>query len=276
MVEAYADRWALVTGASSGIGAAFAGLLAARGMHLVLAARREEPMRQLAAELFTRHGTRTEIIATDLTQPGDIARLVGEIDARGIEVELLVNNAGFGVVGDIPNTSREAVLDLVAVNVAAMTDLTYRFLPRMVERKHGGVINVSSVAGFQPVAYMSSYAASKAYVLHFSEALWAEARDHGVTVLALCPGVTRTGFFDVAGVPGWLKKTTVQEPDQVARAALRAFEKKRNYVVPGWKNYLLSLLVRLAPRRTCALESRKYFRPRPPKKKKEAAKLDVG
>jgi uncharacterized protein len=271
VVDAYADRWALVTGASSGIGAAFARLLAARGMHLVLAARREEPMRELAAELFTRHGTRTEIIPTDLTDLADVERLADEIDRKGIEIELLVNSAGFAVVADIPNTSREKVLDLVAVNIAAMTDLTYRFLPRMIERKHGGVINVGSVAGFQPVAYMSAYAASKAYVLHFSEALWAEARDHGVTVLALCPGVTRTSFFEVAGAPGWLKKTTAQEPEQVVRAALRAMEKKRNYVVPGWKNYILSLLVRLAPRRTCALESRKYFRPRPPKKEKVGA-----
>lgn len=273
MVDAYADRWALVTGASSGIGAEFARLLAARGMHLVLAARREEPMQELAGDLFTRHGTRTEIVVVDLTEPADVARLADEIDRRGIEIELLVNNAGFAVVGDIPRTNRETVLDLVAVNIAALTDLTYRFLPRMIERKHGGIINVGSIAAFQPVAYMGAYAASKSYVLHFSEALWAEARDHGVTVLALCPGVTKTRFFDVAGVPGWLKKTTAQEPEQVVRAALRALEKKRNYVVPGWKNYLLSLLVRLAPRRTCALESRKYFRPRPQKKEQE--KVDV-
>ncbi|MGC1275334.1 MAG: SDR family oxidoreductase [Planctomycetaceae bacterium] len=271
-MDAYADRWALVTGASSGIGAEFARLLAARGMHLVLAARREEPMRELAAELFTRHGTRTEIVVVDLSEPADVARLADEIDRHGIEIELLVNNAGFGMVGDIPGTSREAILDLVAVNVAALTDLTYRFLPRMIERKHGGVINVASVDGFQPVAYMSAYAASKAYVLHFSEALWAEARDSGVTVVALCPGVTRTQFFENAGVPGWLKKSTALDPEQVVRAGLRALEKKRNYVVPGWKNYILSLLVRLAPRRTCALESRKYFRPR----SKEQAKADAG
>jgi len=274
VVDAYADRWALVTGASSGIGAEFARLLAARGMHLVLAARREEPMRELAAELFTRHGTRCEVVVVDLSEAADIARLTEEIDRRGIEIELLVNNAGFGAVGDIASTNRQAILDLVAVNVAALTDLTYRFLPRMIERKHGGVINVASVAGFQPVAYMSAYAASKAYVLHFSEALWAEARDHGVTVVALCPGVTRTRFFEVAGVPGWLRKTTGQEPEQVVRAALRALEKKRNYVVPGWKNYILSLLVRLAPRRTCALESRKYFRPR--SQPREQARMDAG
>ncbi|MBA3313990.1 MAG: SDR family oxidoreductase [Planctomycetota bacterium] len=269
VVDVYADRWALVTGASSGIGAEFARLLAGRGMHLVLAARREAPMKELAAELFTRHGTRTEIVSADLVQPPEIARLAEEIDRKGIEIELLVNNAGFGVVADVPNTSRESVLDMISVNIAALTDLTYRFLPPMIERKHGGIINVASVAAFQPVAYMGAYAASKAYVLHFSEALWAETRDHGVTVIALCPGVTNTSFFDVAGAPGWLKKTTASEPEQVVRSALRALEKKRNYVVPGWKNYILSLLVRLAPRRTCALESRKYFRPRPQKKDKQ-------
>ena len=263
MVDAYADRWALVTGASSGIGAEFARLLAGRGMHLVLAARREEPMRELAADLFTRHGTRTEIIPADLTQPSDVARLAEEIERKGIEIELLVNNAGFGVVADVPNTNREAVLDLISINIAALTDLTYRYLPKMMERKHGGIINVASVAAFQPVAYMGAYAASKSFVLHFSEALWAEARDHGVTIVALCPGVTRTSFFEIAGAPGWLKKTAASEPEHVVRAALRALEKRRNYVVPGWKNYILSLLVRLAPRRTCALESRKYFRPRP-------------
>lgn len=274
MLDAYADRWALVTGASSGIGAEFARLLAARGMHLVLAARREAPMRELAAELYTRHGTRTEIVVVDLSVADDVERLADEIDRHGIEIELLVNNAGFGMVGDIPSTSREDILDLIAVNITALTDLTYRFLPRMIERKHGGVINVASVAGFQPVAYMSAYAASKAYVLHFSEALWAEARDAGVTIVALCPGVTRTRFFEIAGVPGWLKKSTALEPEQVVRAGLRALEKKRNYVVPGWKNYILSLLVRLAPRRTCALESRKYFRPR--SQPKEQAKADAG
>lgn len=262
MVDAYADRWALVTGASSGIGAEFARLLAARGMHLVLVSRREAPMRQLAEELFTRHGTRAEIIPADLTDLAEIARLTEEIAQKGIEIELLVNNAGFGIVGDVEGTSRDQILDMIGVNVTALTDLTYRFLPKMMERGHGGIINVGSVAAFQPVAYMASYAASKAYVLHFTEALWAEARDSGVTLLALCPGVTRTEFFNIAGAPGWLKKNRALEPSQVVRIALRALEKKRNYIVPGWKNYILSLLVRLAPRRTCALESRKYFRPR--------------
>ena len=273
-LDAYADRWALVTGASSGIGAEFARVLAARGMHLVLVARREERMRELAADLFTRHGTRTEVIVADLSDPSEVARLAEEVDRRGVEVELLVNNAGFGVVGDIPGTSRETVLDMLSVNVAALTDLTYRYLPRMVERKRGGVINVASVAAFQPVAYMGAYAASKAYVLHFSEALWAEARDAGVTVLALCPGTTRTDFFDIAGAAGWLKKQSAQTPEQVVRTAMRAFERKRLSVVSGWKNYVLSGLVRLATRRVCVLESRKYFRPKPAKK--QSAKADAG
>ncbi len=262
MVDAYADRWALVTGASSGIGAEFARLLAGRGMHLVLASRREEPMRELAADLFTRHGTRTEIITADLTQPSDIVRLADEIERKGIEIELLVNNAGFAVVADVSSTSREAVLDLISVNIAALTDLTYRYLPRMLECKHGGIINVASVAAFQPVAYMGAYAASKSYVLHFSEALWAEARDHGVTVIALCPGATKTRFFEVAVRRDGSRRRPLRNPSKSC-ARPCALEKRRNYVVPGWKNYILSLLVRLAPRRTCALESRKYFRPRP-------------
>lgn len=274
MVDSYADRWALVTGASSGIGAEFARLLAARGMHLVLASRREAPMRELAEELFTRHGTRTEVISVDLIDPEAINRLAGEIDRKGIEIELLVNNAGYGVVGEIAATDRKVILEMVAVNIAALTDLTYRYLPKMTQRGHGAIINVGSVAAFQPVAFMAAYAASKSYVLHFSEALWAETRDSGVTILALCPGVTRTEFFNVAGAPGWLQKSRAHEPEQVVRTALRSLEKKRNYVVPGWKNYILTLLVRLAPRRTCALESRKYFRPRRSKKETEA--VDAG
>ena len=269
MVDAFADRWALVTGASSGIGAEFARVLAARGMHLVLVARREDRMQELAADLFTRHGSRTEVIPADLSDPAEIARLADEIAGRGIEVELLVNNAGFGIVGEIPHTERENVLDLVHLNIAALTDLTYRYLPAMLTRGHGAVINVGSVAAFQPVAYMGAYAASKAYVLHFSEALWAEARDHGVTVLALCPGTTKTEFFDIAGATGWLKKQSAQTPEQVVKAALRGLEKRRQYVVPGMKNYILSLLVRLAPRRTCVLESRKFFRPKPAKKRRD-------
>ncbi len=262
MLDAYNERWALVTGASSGIGAEFARRLAARGMHLILTARRLELMEQLAAELHTQHGTRTEIVVCDLSEPDATRRLMGEIRERGLQVELLVNNAGFGVVSDVENTDLDRIQELIRVNIAALTDLTYLVLPEMLERRHGAVINVSSVAAFQPVAYMAAYAASKAYVLHFSEALWAEVRDRGVTVLALCPGVTETGFFASAGVPRWLDKHRAQTPAKVVKTALRSLEKRKQYVISGWKNYFLSIAVRLATRRTAVNEARKYFRPK--------------
>lgn len=261
MLKAYADQWALITGASSGIGAEFARQLAARGMHLILSARREPLLNELAQELHTAHGTKTEIIPANLSDPQEPARLVAEVEKRGRTVELLVNNAGFGNVGEIETTDVAKIMDLIQVNISALTDLTYRILPGLMQRGHGGIINVASVAAFQPVAYMGAYAASKAYVLHFSEALWAEAREKGVTVLALCPGTTNTDFFDVAGAKGWLAKRRSSEVKPVVRVALKALEKKKQCVVAGWQNHLLSLAVRLASRKTAVKESMKFFRP---------------
>lgn len=262
MLDTYADRWALVTGASSGIGAAFARRLAARGMHLVLVARRQEAMEQLAAELDTQHGTHSVVIPCDLSKAEQIDELMGTIRKQNIEIELLVNNAGFANVGEVERTDPQGIRNLIDVNVQAVTELTYRCLPAMLERGHGAIINVSSVAAFQPVAWMGAYAASKAYVLHFSESLWAEVRDRGVTVMALCPGVTKTNFFDVAGVPNWLKKHSSQSADTVVRKALRAMEKRRLYAIPGKMNYLRSLLVRFAPRKMVAKQTLDYFRPK--------------
>lgn len=261
MSQAYADHWALITGASSGIGAEFARQLAARGMHLILSGRREPLLTALAEELHTSHGTKTEIIPGDLSNPAEPERLLAEIAKRGRTIELLINNAGFGHVGEIEKTDVKRVLEMVQVNITSLTDLTYRVLQGMMARGHGGIINVASVAAFQPVAYMGAYAASKAYVLHFSEALWAEAREKGVTVLALCPGTTRTDFFDVAGAVGWLSKRPAQEVKPVVRIALKALDKKKQCVVSGWKNHVLSLAVRLASRRTAVKESMKFFRP---------------
>ncbi len=263
MIEAYADRWALVTGASSGIGAAFARLLAARGMHLILTARREDRLRELASELHTRHGTRCEIIIGDLVDPGEPKRLFDEVKRRGMAVELLVNNAGFGFVGTISDTDPARMKQMVQLNIASLTELTYLFVAPMLERGHGGIINLASIAGFQPVAYMPVYSATKAFVLHFSEALWAECRNRGVTITALCPGTTETEFFDVAGVSGWLAKHRFHTAEYVARKAIRANERGRQYVIPGWQNYLLSLTVRLARRKMVVLQSMRFFRPRP-------------
>jgi len=269
VLKAYADNWALISGASTGIGAEFARKLAARGMHLVLTARRRELLEQLAAELHTAHGTKCEIVVLDLADPESPRQLLETIEQRGITIELLVNNAGFGQIGEIADADVDRMMEMIRLNIGALTELTYRLLPGMIERGHGAIINVSSVAAFQPVAYMATYAASKAYVLHFSEALWVEAREKGVTVMALCPGTTRTDFFNVAGANGWLAKRRAHSPSQVVRTALKALEKKRQYVIPGWRNYLLALLVRIVNRRTVVRESMKYFRPSRKKVKHE-------
>lgn len=262
MLDSYADRWALVTGASSGIGEEFAHRLAARGMHLVLTARREERLRQLAEELHTRHGTRSIVLPADLQSPGAVEQLFADIAEQGVAIELLVNNAGFAVVNAIEETDPKRVQEMLRVNVEALTTLAYAVLPGMLERGHGAILNLASVAGFQPVAYMGAYAASKAYVMHFSEALWAEVRDRGVTVMALCPGVTKTDFFEVAGVGGWLKKRRAKSTEEVVRIALKSLERRKPVATCGWRDFLTTLVVRLTPRKLVVTESMKYFRPK--------------
>ena len=272
MLDAYADRWALITGASSGIGAEFARRLAAHGMHLVLTARRKELLEKLADELHTRHGTKTEIIVGDLTDATEPQRLCDAIAAKGIQIELLINNAGFGWVSTIDETEVSRMKQLIQLNIASITELTFLLLPAMLGRGHGGIINVSSVAAFQPVAYMPVYAASKAFVLHFSEALWAECRDRGVTVTALCPGTTQTDFFDVANVPGWLKKHEFSTPEQVVKSALKALERRKQIAIPGWRNRLIAFSVRMARRKMVVLQSMRFFRPR--KKDESSSKIE--
>jgi len=230
-------------------------------MHLILVARREELMKTLAEELHTAHGTRCEIIPSDLSDTSEPLRLYEEVKRRNLKVTLLINNAGFGHVAQILETDVNRIHEMLRLNIAALTDLTYRYLPDMINAGEGGIINVSSVAAFQPVPYMSAYAASKIYVLHFSEALWAEAWDYGVTVLALCPGTTRTDFFEISGVQGWLKNKRAQDVQDVVKSALRALDKRKQYVVSGWINYLLALAVRIGMRRIVVREAMRYFRP---------------
>ncbi len=262
MLKAYAGHWGLVTGASSGIGAEFARQLAARGMHCVLVARREDRLGALAKELEAAHGIRCELVSTDLSQPRAGRELLAEVARRGITVELLVNNAGFGMVSSVEETDVGRALELIQVNVTCLTELTLSVAKEMVHRGHGGIINIGSLVSFQPVGYMGVYAASKAYVLHFSEALWAELRPRGVTVTTLCPGTTRTEFFDHSGVPGWAERNRGADVQMVVRAGLAAFDARRQYVIPGWMNYLVSLAVRLATRATVVTWSLSIFRPR--------------
>lgn len=270
MWKLLANQWALVTGASSGLGEEFARQLASRGMHLVLVARRQDLLEKLAAELHLQHGTRCRVIQADLSNPAEPKRVLDEIAAQEITIELLVNNAGFGIVGEVDNVDLDRTLEMIRLNISALTELTYRLLPGMLQRSRGAILNVSSLSAFQPVAYMGVYAASKAFVLHFSESLHCELKDRGITVSAVCAGVTRTSFFDIAGASGWLQKHASHPVDFVVKRALKALSRKQQYTVPGWRNYLLTLLVRIASRRRVVKESTRFFRPR----RKDNAKLD--
>lgn len=192
-------KTALITGASAGLGRHFAELFAADGHDLVLVARREDELHQLASRLQNSYGTQSTVIAADLTDPAAGDRLYDTVAGAGTSVEYLVNNAGFGITGAFMSLGLDRELDMIELNIKALTRLTGLFLPAMVGRGSGRILNVSSGAGFLPGPFMATYYASKAYVLHFSEALAYELRDSNVTVTALCPGPTATEFATAAG-----------------------------------------------------------------------------
>jgi len=238
---------ALVTGASVGIGAAFARALASRDHDLILVARREDALRALADELTGRHRTRATVIPMDLGAPGAAERLAAEVAARGLTVDVLVNNAGFGLYGPFAEADAQRVTGMLELNVVALTDLTHAFLGPMRERRRGAVVNVASVAGFQAVPGFAAYAASKAYVIGFSEALAEEVRAEGIRVQALCPGTTATEFFEVAGMPPGAR-SRFMTPEAVVEASLEGLARGRTVVVPGPQNWLAAHGGRLLPR----------------------------
>ncbi len=251
----------LITGASSGIGEVFARKLAARGENLLLVARSGEKLASICEELACAHNVSAQYVAMDLSAAGAGARLFEETERRGLEVETLINNAGFGSMGDFLDQDVERELNMVDLNVKAPVDLTYRFLPAMRERKAGEIINVASTAAFQPVPYMATYAATKAFVLSFSQALWEENRAYGIRVLALCPGVTETNFFEAAQIerpPG----RVVQTPEEVVETGLAALRRGKSHVVSGWTNYLMIESERLVPRSIVARAAGAVLRPR--------------
>jgi uncharacterized protein len=257
----YQGRTALVTGASSGIGAAFVRELAARGMNTILAARSAEALDSLAAELRGRNQATVHVITQDLSEPRAASQLARKVAERGLTVDLLVNNAGFMTHGAFETIDPEADQAEIAVNVAATVGLTHEFLPQMLTRREGAVINVASVAGFQPIPYLAVYAATKAFVISFSVALWEECRDRNVCVLALCPGTTATQLFERAAAPeAALGKPRTAE--QVVATALAALDRRRSLVVDGLKNSLLSHGPRLIPRWFAARFAGKAVRPR--------------
>jgi uncharacterized protein len=237
----------LITGASSGIGEAFARKLAALGRNVLLVARSEDKLIALCNELGRLTSIRAQYVALDLQQPDAPLQLFEETKKRELEVEMLINNAGFGSMGDFAKLDLDRELEMIQLNVRSVVELAHRFLVPMRERKRGTIINVASTAGFQPVPYMATYAATKAFVLSFSEALWDENRAHGVHVMALCPGVTETNFFEAAGIDRPPMRT-VQTPEEVVETALRALNRKKNLVISGWANWFVVEAERFVPR----------------------------
>ena len=239
----------LVTGPSSGIGEELARLFAADGSDLVLVARSEERLRDLAAELEQAHGISARVEVVDLSEPEQLAALCRRLSDDGVEVDVLVNNAGFGAHGAVAELDLGRQLEMVRLHVEALTALTRHLLPDMLERRRGGVLNVASIAAFQPGPFMAVYYATKAYILSFSEALAEEARGTGVTVTALAPGPTVTGFEKEAGLEHTLLfKFGPMAAAPVARAGHRGFRKGRVLVIAGLVNRVLAFSTRLAPR----------------------------
>ncbi|MFF3221851.1 SDR family NAD(P)-dependent oxidoreductase [Nocardia suismassiliense] len=240
-------KTALITGASSGIGAEFAAALAARGDDLVLVARTLPRLEALAAQLRQHHGGRVEVIAQDLTEPDAAARVVDELAARGLSVDLLINNAGFGSAGRFEDLGVDSEHDQLMVNVVALAGLTRRLIPGMLERGSGEIVNVASTAAFQPSPYFATYSSGKAFVLNFSLSLWSEYRGRGIKVLAVCPGPTETPFFDTIGTRD-AALGRMGSAAAVVASALRALEHNKGYVVPGASNFAAAHLMPRRPR----------------------------
>jgi uncharacterized protein len=255
------DGWALVTGASSGIGRAFAHGLRARNTKLVLVARRAERLSELAGSLGG--PSDVAVVPLDLVLPDSVSRLMDFLRGRSITIDLLVNNAGVGWTGPFHEQSTESIDQILDLNIRALTGLTRALVPGMIERGRGGVINVVSTSAFQPVPFLNVYAASKAFVLSFTEALATELKGTAVRVQALCPGLTESEFHQTSGtdkVP--FTKTKMMTAEAVVQASLRALDRGRPLrVIPGWHNRVLAEAQRFVPRSLVRGVSGQLFRP---------------
>jgi len=260
-LDCWRGKWALVTGASSGIGWALAEELAAEGAHLVLTARRKQRLAELRRRLRSTHGVKVEVLAADLAEPSAPQEIFRFTEERGMKVDLLVNNAGVGSYGEFRNSDEECELGIVQVNCSAMVHLTRLYIPGMVERRSGDILIVSSTAAYQAVPYMATYAASKAFDLLFAEALAQEVERFGVRVCALCPGPTASEFQKVAGVPDEIA-IGMEPADHVARVGLRALAAAEHSVISGFTNWVGVEVQRIAPRRLVTTAAEILFRPR--------------
>ena len=237
----------LITGASSGIGEAFARRLAAEKHNLVLVARSEDKLHTLCDELMLEHKITAHYVALDLTDYEADSQIFKETEKHGLEVDWLINNAGVGSMGDFAQLGLERELQMIDLNISALVALTHCYLQQMRERKSGVIINVSSAAGFQPIPFMATYAATKAFVTSFSEAVAEENRPFNIKVLALCPGATETNFFDAANIKEPIQVKGMQTPEEVVEAALKAVKKGKSLVVSGLANYIGSVLGTIVP-----------------------------
>lgn len=253
---------ALITGASGGIGEGFARRLAADGRDLVLVARRENALHELCDELMLKHSVNAHYIVCDLTEADAGERIFAETERHGMVVDLLINNAGFGSSGDFALLDREWELQMIDLNIRSLVDLTHRYLAGMRERKSGTIVNVSSAAGFQPIPFMATYAATKAFVSSFSEAIAEENRPFGIQVLALCPGSTDTNFFAASGIERPIEFKGQQTVEDVVETGMRAMKSGRTKVVSGIVNKVGAMFGKYVPNAISRRAMAKILAPR--------------
>jgi uncharacterized protein len=253
-------KWALVTGASAGIGKALAQELAQGGTNLVLTARRQDRLEALASELTAKHRIQAETFVADLAQPSAPEAIFQFTQRKGLSISLLINNAGFGQYGELHTTEMDRLVDMVQVNCTAVLQLARLYLPEMVARRSGDILIVASTAAFQAVPYISTYAATKVFDLYLAEGLAEEMQPYGVRVCALCPGTTTSEFHELAGHPAH-SRGREQSAETVARNGLKALAAGKSYVISGLGNYLGAHGERLVPRRFVTRIAAKMFRP---------------
>ncbi|MGE0886113.1 MAG: SDR family NAD(P)-dependent oxidoreductase [Blastocatellales bacterium] len=254
-------KTALITGASYGIGEAFARRLAADGANLVLTARSIDRLQAIADDLCARHGVSVKVIDADLADSKTPQTIFDQTEARGLQIDLLVNNAGFGAVGDFADLPLDRQLEMIQVNVTAMVALTHMFLQPMLRRREGAIIQLASTASFQGVPYSTIYAATKSFALIFAEGLWAECRNQGVRVMALCPGPTATHFQTVAGTSHLRDPEKMQTPGEVVDEGLKALATERSFVISGFGNRAMVFAERFAPRSLVTNIASKLYKP---------------
>jgi len=258
--RAWANKWALITGASAGIGWALAEQLAAGGAHLILTARRADRLQKLAAGLAAKHNVKVEVFTADLTRAEAPEEIHAFTRHQGLEVELLVNNAGFGAFGYAHEIPAAKMMEMIQVNCSAVVHLTRLYLHEMVARQHGDILIVASTAAFQAVPFNSAYAATKAFDLLFAQGVAEEVRKFGVRVCALCPGSTTTEFQEVAHQPARTFRSA-ETAEKVARVGLEGLARGKSYVVSGAMNRLMMESERLVPRNLVVKMAARMMRP---------------